>query len=382
MRGFSFSVENTERRARQGRFVTPHGAVETPAFMPVGTHGAVRGLTMDELRDAGATMVLANAYHLSLRPGDSIIRDYGGIHAFARWRGPMLTDSGGYQVFSLSRYRKVTEDGVEFRSKLDGARHHFTPERVMQIERNIGADVIMQFDELVAGGADYNTARAAMERSLRWLERCRAEFERLENEAQYGMQTLFPIVQGGTWRELRIASIQGILSTGTWDGVAIGGLSVGESKDSMYDTFEICEPQLPEDKPRYLMGVGFPDDLLEAVARGMDLFDCVAPTRMGRHGTVFTRDGKIQIQKSSNRANRGPISESCACVACRDYDRAYLRHLMAVEEPLGPRLLALHNLTFILDLMKETREAIRAGRFASWSSDWLLRYRRGRRAVE
>lgn len=371
--------------------------------MPVGTHASVRGLAMHELRDAGAHMVLANAYHLYLRPGDEMVRALGGVHAFARWDGPMLTDSGGYQVFSLSRYRTVTEDGVEFRSKLDGARHHYTPERVMQIERNIGADVIMQLDELIAGGSSYEASRSAMERSLRWLERCRVEFDRLSRDGRAPVraltvpagapplatddithdivappQALFPIVQGGTWADLRRASIDGILQAGDWVGVAVGGLSVGEAKSAMYETFDVCAPLLPTDRPRYLMGVGFPDDLLEAVARGMDLFDCVAPTRMGRHGTVFTRDGKTQIQKSSNRTDRRPLTDACPCPACTQYDRAYLRHLMVTEEPLGPRLLALHNLTFLLELMRETRDALRDGRFASWSAEWLARYRHGR----
>ncbi|HEY0931899.1 MAG TPA: tRNA guanosine(34) transglycosylase Tgt [Gemmatimonas sp.] len=401
MSEFGFSTSHANGAARLGEFRTPHGAVQTPAFMPVGTHASVRGLAMHEIRDAGAQMVLANAYHLYLRPGDEMVRALGGVHAFARWNGPMLTDSGGYQVFSLSRYRTVTEDGVEFRSKLDGSRHRYTPEKVMQIERNIGADVIMQLDELIEGGSSFDASRAAMERSLRWLERCRVEFDRLSREGRAPIgalrvpdgapalattdverdrvappQALFPIVQGGTYADLRRASIEGILGTGDWVGVAVGGLSVGEAKEAMYDTFDVCSPLLPADKPRYLMGVGFPDDLLEAVARGMDLFDCVAPTRMGRHGTVFTRDGKTQVQKSSNRTDRRALTDSCPCPACTQYDRAYLRHLMVTEEPLGPRLLALHNLTFLMELMRETRGALRDGVFASWSAEWLARYRR------
>ncbi len=404
MSDFGFTTSHANGAARLGAFRTPHGVVETPAFMPVGTHASVRGLAMHEIRDAGARMVLANAYHLYLRPGDEMVRALGGVHAFARWDGPMLTDSGGYQVFSLSRYRTVTEDGVEFRSKLDGSRHRYTPEKVMQIERNIGADVIMQLDELIEGGSSFEASRSAMERSLRWLERCRVEFERLSCEGRAPTapfaappgapplsthdterdriappQALFPIVQGGTYADLRRASIDGILGTGDWVGVAVGGLSVGEAKEAMYDTFDVCSPLLPSDKPRYLMGVGFPDDLLEAVSRGMDLFDCVAPTRMGRHGTVFTRDGKMQVQKSSNRTDRRPLSDSCPCPACTQYDRAYLRHLMVTEEPLGPRLLALHNLTFLLELMRETRMALRDGSFASWSAEWLARYRRKER---
>ncbi|AMW05808.1 tRNA guanosine(34) transglycosylase Tgt [Gemmatimonas phototrophica] len=400
MTAFGFRTSHANGHARLGWFTTPHGVVETPAFMPVGTHASVRGLAMQEIRDAGAQMILANAYHLYLRPGDQMVRALGGLHAFSRWEGPMLTDSGGYQVFSLARYRKVSEEGVEFRNKIDGSLHQYTPEKVMQIERNIGADVIMQLDELIEGGSEHRASYRAMERSLRWLERCRVEFERLDRDGRAPVrgltvpdgapalstqdmtrdvvappQALFPIVQGGTYADLRTASINGILQSGDWAGIAVGGLSVGEAKSAMYDTFDTCAPLLPLDKPRYLMGVGFPDDLLEAVSRGMDLFDCVAPTRMGRHGTVFTSDGKVQIQKSSNRTDRRPLTDDCACPACMQYDRAYLRHLMVTEEPLGPRLLALHNLTFLMALMAKAREQLAAGEFGAWSSGWLSRYR-------
>jgi queuine tRNA-ribosyltransferase len=399
---FAFRTAHAQGAARRGWFTTPHGTVETPAFMPVGTHASVRGLATHEVRHAGAQMILANAYHLYLRPGDRMVRALGGVHAFARWDGPMLTDSGGYQVFSLARYRKVTEAGVVFRNKLDGSLHEYTPERVMQIERNIGADVIMQLDELIEGGSDHRASQRAMERSLRWLERCRVEFDRLTRNGRAPIddltapdgsppldthadscaappQALFPIVQGGTYDDLRAASIAGILGTGDWSGVAVGGLSVGESKEAMYATFDSCAPLLPWDKPRYLMGVGFPDDLIEAVSRGMDLFDCVAPTRMGRHGTVFTPDGKVQVQKSSYRTDRRPLTDRCPCPACTQYDRAYLRHLMSTEEPLGPRLLALHNLTFLMSLMGEARTRLEQGSFASWSADWLARYRAGKK---
>ncbi len=400
MSGFDFRTSHLNGAARLGSLTTPHGVVETPAFMPVGTHASVRGLAMPELRTAGASMILANAYHLYLRPGDEMVRALGGVHAFARWGGPMLTDSGGYQVFSLSRYRSVTEQGVEFKSKLDGSLHQYTPERVMQIERNIGADLIMQLDELIEGGSPHRASESAMERSLRWLDRCRVEFERigregraplpaftvpdgapplassdLERDRLAPVQALFPIVQGGTFDDLRARSIGGILNTGDWVGIAVGGLSVGEAKEAMYHTFDTCSPLLPQDKPRYLMGVGFPDDLLEAVARGMDLFDCVAPTRMGRHGTVFTNSGKVQVTKSSYRTDQRPLVDGCPCPACTQYDRAYLRHLHVTEEPLGGRLLALHNLTFLLELMRETRARLAAGDFASWASEWLLRYR-------
>ena len=368
--------------------------------MPVGTHASVRGLTMPEVRSIGAQMVLSNAYHLYLRPGDAMVRSLGGLHKFARWDGPMLTDSGGYQVFSLARYRTVSEDGVEFRSKMDGSLHAYTPERVMQIERNLGADVIMQLDELIAGGADVTASRAAMERSLRWLVRCRTEFDRIErdgraplhaialphgtlpfavaadeSECRAPRQALFPIVQGGVHADLRRASIRGILDSGEWSGVAVGGLSVGEAKSDLLATLETCGPELPSDRPRYLMGVGFPDDLVEAVRRGMDLFDCVAPTRMGRHGTAFTPDGIVQIGKSGFRVDRRPLDADCACIACTDYDRAYLRHLFAADEPLGPRLLALHNLAFVLRVMRDARAALASGSFAGWSTAWLARYR-------
>ena len=401
---FSFRVSREQGSARRGAFATPHGVVETPAFMPVATQGTIKGLSMDEVAEAGGRMVLSNAYHLYLRPGDMMVRALGGLHAFARWDGPMLTDSGGFQVFSLAKLRTVHEDGVVFRSHLDGSMHEYSPEAVMRIERNIGADVIMQLDELIAGQAGEAAARGAMERSLRWLDRCRAEFDRIEHDgrAPLGLtmtdavlpddlpsllpadpeaeraappQALFPIVQGGTHPALRRASIAGILETGDWRGIAIGGLSVGESKPDMYAMLEVCDPVIPSGLPRYLMGVGFPDDLVEGVRRGIDLFDCVAPTRMGRDGTAFTPDGKVQIRKGSHRTDRRPLVEGCGCPCCTRYDRAYLRHLFVAEEMLGLRLLALHNLTFLLDTMRDARAALRDGSFDSWSDAWLARYR-------
>jgi queuine tRNA-ribosyltransferase len=366
--------------------------------MPVGTHGVVRGLSMDEVADAGAQMVLANAYHLYLRPGDMMVRALGGLHAFTRWDGPMLTDSGGFQVFSLAKLRSVGEDGVEFRSHIDGSMHQYTPEIVMRIERNIGADVIMQMDELIQGRSDASASRSAMERSLRWLRRCRIEFERVDAEGraplpelpvplgapplckdtQAPRQALFPIVQGGTHAELRRESVAGIVASGDWAGIAIGGLSVGETKDDTYAMLEVCDPELPRTIPRYLMGVGFPDDLIEGVRRGIDLFDCVAPTRMGRDGTAFTPDGKVQIRQSSFRTDRRPLVEDCACACCVKYDRAYLRHLFTSDEMLGKRLLALHNVSFLVALMRDARTALQGGTFAAWSTGWLARYRADR----
>ena len=401
---FSFHVTHAHGAARAGEFVTPHGSVETPAFMPVATQGTIKGLSMDEVAAAGGRLVLSNAYHLYLRPGDMMVRALGGLHAFARWGGPMLTDSGGFQVFSLAKLRTVGEEGVVFRSHLDGSLHEYTPEAVMRIERNIGADVIMQLDELIAGGAELAASRAAMERSLRWLDRCRAEFDRISRDGREPLgltmtdavlpaglpsllpadpereriappQALFPIVQGGTDAALRRASVAGILGSGDWRGIAIGGLSVGEPKPAMYAMLEVCQSVFPADVPRYLMGVGFPDDLIEGVRRGIDLFDCVAPTRMGRDGTAFTPDGKVQIRRGSHRTDRRPLVEGCRCPGCTRYDRAYLRHLFVSEEMLGLRLLALHNLTFLLDTMRDARAALRAGTFDAWSEEWLARYR-------
>ena len=400
---FAFRLDATEGAARAGEFSTPHGAVETPAFMPVGTHAAIRGLATPEVAAMGARLLLSNAYHLYLRPGDAVVRALGGLHAFARWDGPMLTDSGGFQVFSLARYREVREDGITFRSKLDGALHEYTPERVIQVQRNLGADVIMQLDELIDGGSATEPARGAMERSLRWLERCHTEFNRItregrapldevasptgtpplppthdtlrDDETRAPVQALFPIVQGGVHAELRLASLRGVMSIGNWEGIAVGGLSTGEPKPEMYATLELLGRELPRERPRYLMGVGFPDDLIEGVRRGMDLFDCVAPTRMGRHGTAFTPRGTVQLLKGTNRLDRTPLVDGCPCPACTQYDRAYLRHLFAADEPLGPRLIALHNLAMLMGLMREARAAIASGDFGRWSEEWLRGYR-------
>ena len=375
MTAFPFRTAHPLGSARIGWFTTPHGVVETPAFMPVATHGTVRGLTMEEVRSGGAQMVLSNAFHLYLRPGDEVVRAAGGVQEFSRWRGPMLTDSGGFQVFSLAKHRSVREAGVEFRSRIDGSLHEYTPEKAIRIQRNLGADVIMQFDELVAGDADRATARAAMERSLRWLDRCQGEFARLAIGDPGAPQALFPIVQGGTDAELRRASMAGILGAGDWHGIAIGGVSVGEPKPSLYEVLELCDPVLPRQLPRYLMGVGFPDDLIEGVRRGIDLFDCVVPTRLGRHGTAFTPDGTVQIRKGSFRTDRRALVEGCGCECCTRYDRQYLRHLFVSEEMLGLRLLSLHNVSFLITLMARARAALREGTFDHWSSEWLARYR-------
>ena len=372
--GFGFSIDGTDGRARRGIFTTPHGIVETPMFMPVGTLATVKALDPDDLTGAGAQMILANAYHLHLRPGDDLVREMGGLHRFMQWHGPILTDSGGFQVFSLATLRTVSEDGVQFRSHVDGSLHTFTPESVMDIEHNLGADVIMQFDHVIPGQSDETTARDASERSVRWLARCldaRAKLPPIEGRSP---QALFPIVQGGIHEHLRVEAVRAIRGMSDWVGFGIGGLSVGEAKPDMYRILERVDAELPADKPRYLMGVGFPEDLVEGVARGVDLFDCVAPTRMGRNGAVFTPDGRMNIKRAEHRRSDLPIDETCDCRACTRFTRAYLRHLFVTDEILGLRLLSLHNVHFLVRLMRAAREAIRAGNFGPWSADWTARY--------
>ena len=355
--------------------MTPHGAVVTPAFMAVGTAATVKALDPEDLRAMGAQMILANAYHLHLRPGDEVVRELGGLHRFMAWDGPILTDSGGFQVFSLETLRTLDEDGVEFRSHIDGSKHRFTPESVMRIERNLGADVIMQFDHVIPGQSDETTARDASERSIRWLARCAAELARLRTaDGDRQAQALFPIIQGGIHAQLRREAIDAVRSAGDWHGYGIGGLSVGESKVDMHRILEVVDDALPQDRPRYLMGVGFPEDLVEAVRRGVDLFDCVAPTRMGRNGAVFTHGGRLNIKRAEFRVDSRPLDERCDCAACSLFSRAYIRHLFLADEILGLRLLSLHNVHFLVSLMAQARNAIVSGDFDAWSRDWLARY--------
>jgi queuine tRNA-ribosyltransferase len=369
---FSFGIDATAGAARAAVFATPHGPVETPAFMPVGTLATVKALDPDDLVTMGASMILANAYHLHLRPGDDVVREMGGLHKFMRWDGPILTDSGGFQVFSLEGLRTIQEEGVEFQSHIDGSRRFFTPEIVMQIERSLGADVIMQFDHVIPGQSDESTARDASERSIRWLARCLAEVERGERNQR---QALFPIVQGGIHAHLRREAADAIRSMHDWPGFGIGGLSVGENKDAMYEMLEVVDDALPKTHPRYLMGVGFPEDLIEGIRRGVDLFDCVAPTRMGRNGAVFTRDGRLNIKRAEFRTDPGPLDPECDCAACTRFSRAYLRHLFVSDEILGLRLLSLHNVHFLLSLARSARQSIQKGDIEQWSRDWLARYR-------
>ena len=371
---FTYHVEARDGAARAGTLELPHGTVRTPCFMPVGTHGAVRGLHPDEVRRAGADIILGNTYHLHLRPGEDVIARLGGLHRFTTWDRPMLTDSGGFQVFSLAGMRKLDEDGVEFTSHIDGSRRRLTPERSMEIQWALGADVAMAFDHLPPGQSSHDDAREAMERTLRWLERSRARHDALA-ATEPGRQTLWPIVQGGTHDDLRRASLEGILARGAWTGIAVGGRSVGEPKPVMQRVLEGLEPHLPADRPRYLMGVGFPDDLLAGIARGVDLFDCVAATRNGRHGSAWTADGKLQVRGAPLRLDEAPLDADCDCEACSRFSRAYLRHLFVAEEQLGQRLVSIHNIRFLIRLAEQARQRITAGTFAGWADDWLRRYR-------
>ncbi len=374
---FEFKLDATCGSARAGVFSTPHGDVLTPQFMPVGTLASVKGLDPDDLSALGATMVLANAYHLHLRPGDDTVRTLGGLHKFMHWPHPILTDSGGFQVFSLEGLRTIDEDGVEFRSHIDGSARKFTPESVMRIERNLGADVIMQFDHVVPGQSAEPLAREAMERSVRWLERCRDEFARLQTtdpDVPSPEQALFPIVQGGIHAHLRRETARAITDLDDWVGYGIGGLSVGEAKPDMYAMLDVTNHVLPTDRPRYLMGVGFPEDLVEAVARGVDMFDCVAPTRMGRTGAFFTAEGRRNIKNAQFRLADVPLDPECECSTCTRFSTAYVRHLFVCEELLGLRLISLHNVHFLVTLMRTARQAVLEGTFDGWSRAWLARY--------
>jgi len=372
---FEFHLDATAGPARAGRLVLPHGTVLTPAFMPVGTHGVVRGLHPADVRRAGAQIVLANTYHLHLRPGEDVIAAMGGLHAFTTWDGPMLTDSGGFQVFSLEGLRRVEEGGVEFTSHIDGSVRTLTPERAVEIQAALAADIAMAFDHVVPGQAPYPLALEGMERTLRWLERCKARHQALPSAGSG--QTLWPIVQGGTHDELRLRSLEGTLALGPWTGVAIGGLSVGEPKEVMHRVLETLEPMLPPAAPRYLMGVGFPPDLLDGIARGVDLFDCVAATRNGRHGTAWLPTGRVNVKGAALKGSQEPLDPSCDCETCTTFPRGYLRHLFMVEDMLALRLVSIHNIRFLIRLGEEARRRILAGTFEDWRRGWLDRYHRG-----
>ncbi len=373
MNGF-FERIATDRstRARLGRIHTAHGDIDTPVFMPVGTQGTVKSLSPDELEAAGSQIILGNTYHLYLRPGLEILRKAGGLHRFASWDRPILTDSGGFQVFSLAKLRKIHENGVVFQSHIDGSYHEFTPENVMEMQRIIGADIIMAFDECTPYPATEGYVAESNALTYAWAQRCKKVWQEVEPE--YGHpQALFGIVQGGTFPHLRKQSAEQLVSLDL-PGYAIGGLSVGEPKELMYEMTGLVTEYLPEDKPRYLMGVGKPEDIVEAVALGVDMFDCVIPTRNGRKGQAFTWQGPLTVKNASFKEDFRPIDERCGCPACQRFSRAYIRHLFQAQEILGLRLVSLHNIWFYQDLMAAIRQAVRDNRFEAWRREFYRSY--------
>jgi len=366
---FELLKKDDKTRARRGRLFTPHGTVETPVFMPVGTAGTVKALKPDDVADLGASIILANTYHLYLRPGHEVIKKAGGLHSFMHWAGPILTDSGGFQVFSLSSLGKITEEGMEFSSHIDGSKHLLSPEKSIEIQNALGSDIMMAFDECVSYPAEHSYVESSVYRTTRWLERCKAAHREPEK------QSLFGIMQGGMYGDLRRISAEQITELDL-PGYAIGGLSVGEPKELMYEILDGCINLLPEDKPRYLMGVGTPDALLEGVALGIDMFDCVLPTREARHGKAMTRDGSVNLRNSKYTEDFSPIDEECGCYCCKNFSKAYLRHLVMAKEILGATLLSIHNLTFLTGLMAGARDAIEAGSgaFEVYKQEMLNRY--------
>jgi queuine tRNA-ribosyltransferase len=373
---FRFALSRTDGGARLGEFETPHGVVQTPAFMPVGTQGAVKGVLFKDLEEAGAQIVLGNTYHLHLRPGDELIARRGGLHRFAAWHRPILTDSGGYQVFSLAERRRITEEGAEFQSHIDGSRHHLTPESAVDIQARLGSDIAMVLDECLAYPATREAAAESMQRSVRWAERCRRRLEALRAAARPDMtisnagQAQFGIVQGGVFPDLRCESAEATQAIG-FEGYAIGGLSVGEPIDVMYEIVTETARRLPIAQPRYLMGAGTPEDLVESVARGIDMFDCVLPTRNARNGQLFTSQGRLNIRNARYAEDDEPPDPKCRCYTCRRHSRAYLRHLHLAGEMTAAALNTLHNLTFYLDTMRRIRDAIAFGTFDTFRQEFL-----------
>ena len=361
-----FYIAHRDGSARTGVMATPHGPVATPAFMPVGTQATVKGLTPDQLAATGASILLGNAYHLTLRPGDDLIAELGGLHKFMHWPGPILTDSGGFQVFSLAEQRKITDHGASFRSHIDGRMLELTPEKAVEIQQNLGSDIAMVLDECPAGESSPDLMRAAVTRTIRWAERCKAHHTRAD-------QALFAIVQGGTDLGLRAECAKELVAM-DFPGYALGGFSVGESPDAMHAALPECAALLPEGKPRYLMGVGRPEDLLAGVAAGIDLFDCVMPTRNGRNALAFTDDGPVRLRNARHRRDPAPLESGCPCYCCANFSRAYLHHLFAADEMLGPTLLSLHNVAYYLRLMADARSAIAAGGFETFRAGRLARW--------
>ena len=363
-----FKILARDGKARRGELHFARGIVRTPAFMPVGTLGTVKGLRPEQVSELGADILLGNTFHLWLRPGTEVIKLHGDLHDFMRWDKPILTDSGGFQVFSLSGLRKVTEEGVKFQHPINGSKLFLSPEVSMQVQYDLGSDIVMQFDECIGLPADQKRMREAMELSLRWAKRCRDEFDRLGNR-----NSLFGIIQGGTDQGLREASLKGLTEIG-FDGYAIGGLAVGEPKDVMYRALAHIAPIMPDDHPRYLMGVGRPEDILEGVLNGVDMFDCVMPSRNARNGHLFTSQGVVKIRNAKYKNDTSPLDPNCDCYTCRNYSKAYLRHLFKADEMLSAMLLSNHNLHFLVNMMKGIRKSIEEDRFSEFKADFYEKY--------
>ena len=353
--------------ARLGKLHTPHGVIHTPTFMPVGTQASVKGMSPEELKEIGAQIVLCNTYHLYMRPGDDLVKEAGGLHKFMNWNKPILTDSGGFQVFSLSDLRDITEEGVNFKSHIDGSKHFISPEKAIEIENNLGADIIMAFDECTPYPCEYDYAKRSLERTTRWAKRCKDAHKNTEKQA------LFGIIQGSVYEDLRKQSAKEIVEL-DFPGYAIGGLSVGEKASEMYSMLDVTVPLMPVEKPRYLMGVGTPDYLIEGVIRGIDMFDCVLPTRIGRNGTVLTSGGKLIVRDAKYARDFNPLDSNCDCYTCKNYTRAYIRHLLKAQEVLGIRLTTWHNLRFLQNLMSGVRKAIMEDSLGDFKNEFFSKY--------
>jgi len=370
---FELLAQDRQTKARCGRVTTAHDLIKTPTFIPVGTQGSVKAVSPRELCELNAQIILGNAYHLFVRPGVDVIRHFGGLHRFMNWDGPILTDSGGYQIFSLAKLRKITEEGVYFQNHIDGTPAVITPEIAMEIQTTLGSDIAMVLDECAPYPCEYDYAARSAEMTVRWAKRCKSEFEIRNSKFEIKRQ-LFGIVQGATFEDLRRSSAQAIVDL-DFDGYAIGGVSVGEPEEEMIRAVESAEPCLPKQKPRYAMGLGTPPQLLEMIARGMDMFDCVLPTRLARNGTAFTASGTINLKNAEFALDKSPIEENCACPTCREFARGYVRHLIKAEEILGLRLITLHNLHFYLDLMSRARAAIKNGTFNEFRKRFVSNYK-------
>ena len=368
-----YTLEVKDGNARAGVIETPHGKIETPVFMPVGTQATVKAMTKEELEEINSQIILGNTYHLYLNPGDDLVDDFGGLHKFMRWNRPILTDSGGFQVFSLGSLRRIKEEGVHFRSHLDGSKHFLSPEKSISIQNNLGSDIMMVLDECPPGMSSREYLIPSIERTTRWAKRC------IDANKNKDRQGLFAIVQGGIYEDLRDKSFEELSRYDEdFAGYALGGLAVGEPREDMYRILEYITPKLPENKPRYLMGVGEPLDMLEAVESGIDMMDCVQPTRIGRHGTVFTKYGRLVIKNKVYELDDRPLDEGCDCYACKNYTRGYIRHLFKAKEILGQRLATYHNLHFLIKLMNDSREAIKEGRFKEFKDEFIKNYAQGK----